>query len=89
MGCIGTPYVDRPSGTCRCPMSNFGESYCLMSPFYTHGDGAKRYFGDRHPDVVQSGYAADAFEDELRKCRQCRVVARCLKKEHLKDAGLV
>ncbi|KAG1831418.1 hypothetical protein DFJ58DRAFT_848240 [Suillus subalutaceus] len=37
----GVPYFNRPPGTCRCLKSNFGESYCLSSPCYLHGDGTK------------------------------------------------
>ncbi|KAG2067865.1 hypothetical protein BDR04DRAFT_1120134 [Suillus decipiens] len=80
------PYFDRPPGTCRCLKSNFGESYCLSSPCYLHGDGRKPYHGDRHPDIASSGYGEDAFEVKERQCRTCGVIARCLKKEHLKDA---
>ncbi|KAG2158609.1 uncharacterized protein EDB93DRAFT_1100269 [Suillus bovinus] len=82
----GVPYFYRPPGTCRCLKSNFGESYCLSSPCYLHGDGSKPYHGDRHPDMASSGYGEDAFEAKKRQCRTCGVIARCLKKEHLKDA---
>ncbi|KAG0693422.1 hypothetical protein DFH29DRAFT_785218, partial [Suillus ampliporus] len=76
---------DRPPGTCRCPKSNFGVSYCLSPPCYLDGDGRKPYHGDRHPEIAGSGYDEDAFEPKERQCRTCGVVARCLKKEHLKD----
>jgi hypothetical protein len=33
-----------------------------------------------------SGYDEDAFEPKERQCKTWGVVARCLKKEHLKDA---
>ncbi|KAG1726957.1 uncharacterized protein EDB91DRAFT_1165099 [Suillus paluster] len=82
----GVPYFDRPSGTCRCPKANFGVSYCLSPPCYLDGDGRKPYHGDRHPEMAGSGYSEDAFEPKERQCRTCGVVARCLKKEHLKDA---
>jgi hypothetical protein len=82
----GIPYFDRPGCTCRCAKSNFGVSYCLSAPCYLDGDGRKPYHGDRHPEVAGSGYDEDAFEPEERQCKTCGVVARCLKKEHLKDA---
>ena len=82
---LGVPFFDRPSGTCRCPKSNFGVSYCLSAPSYLDGDGGKPYHGDRHPEIAGSGYDEDAFEPTERKCRTCGVLARCLKKEHLKD----
>jgi len=82
----GIPYFDRPRGTCRCAKSNFGVSYCMSAPCYLDGDGKKQYHGDRHPEMVGSGYDEDAFEPRERPCRTCGVIARCLKKEHLKDA---
>ncbi|OAX35405.1 hypothetical protein K503DRAFT_723071 [Rhizopogon vinicolor AM-OR11-026] len=82
----GVPYFDRPVGTCRCAESNFGISYCLSAPCYVDGDGRKPYHGDRHPDVASSGYDEDAYEPKERQCKTCGVVARCLMKEHLKDA---
>jgi len=83
----GVPYFDRPPGTCRCAKSNFGVSYCLSAPSYLDGDGRKQYFGDRHPEMAGSGYSEDAFESKERRCKTCGVIARCLKKEHLKDAA--
>lgn len=62
-------------------------SYCLSEPSYLHGDGYKPYHGDRHPAMTGSVYAEDAFEQNERACKTCGVVARCLKKEHLKDAA--
>ncbi|KAF9523714.1 hypothetical protein CPB83DRAFT_862339 [Crepidotus variabilis] len=87
----GIPYHDRPPGTCRCPKSNFGIPYCTMSPLYLHGDGRKLYHGDRHPKMAGSGYSENAYESNKRACKNCGIVAWCLKKEHLKDAapGLV
>jgi len=82
----GIPYFDRPPGTCRCAKSNFGVSYCLSAPCFLDGDGRKQYHGDRHPEMAGSGYDENAFEPKERRCKTCGVVARCLKKEHLKDA---
>jgi len=75
----------RPSGTCRCKMSNFSVKYCLSGPCYLDGDGRQPYHGDRHPAIAGSGYNEDAYESKERECRTCGIVARCLKKEHLKD----
>jgi len=58
----------------------------MSAPCYLDGDGKKQYHGDRHPEMVGSGYDEDAFEPRERPCRTCGVIARCLKKEHLKDA---
>lgn len=87
--CSGTPIIDRPPGTCRCPTSNFGVSYCLSGPSYLDGDNANRtpYRGDRHPPIAGSGYDENAYEAKERACRTCGVIARCLKKERLKDAA--
>ncbi|KAJ7704315.1 hypothetical protein B0H17DRAFT_1126681 [Mycena rosella] len=82
----GIPYFDRPTGTCRCPTSNFGVSYCLSTPSYLDGDGDKAYHGDRHPPMAGSGYAESSFEKKDRECRTCGAHVRHLKKEHLKDA---
>ncbi|KAF8208274.1 hypothetical protein K438DRAFT_1813718 [Mycena galopus ATCC 62051] len=82
----GTPYFDRPPGTCRCPKSNFGVSYCLSTTSYLDGDGRKPYHGDRHPPMAGSGYSEASFESGERRCRTCGVMARHLKREHLKDA---
>lgn len=81
----GIAFYDRPSGTCRCKTSNFGVKYCLSGPSYLDGDGEKPYHGDRHPPIEGSGYDEDAYESKERRCKTCGVVARCLKKEHLKD----
>jgi hypothetical protein len=81
----GIAFFDRPSGTCRCQTSNFGVKYCLSGPSYLDGDGRKPYHGDRHPPMAGSGYDEDAYEGKERPCKNCGVVARCLKKEHLKD----
>jgi hypothetical protein len=35
----------------------------------------------------QSVYNDDAFEEKKRSCRTCGIIARCLKKEHRKDAA--
>lgn len=45
------------------------------------------YYGDRHPDIAESGFPESAFEDEPRPCKNCKVVARCMKEEHLTDMG--
>ncbi|KAJ6481657.1 hypothetical protein C8R45DRAFT_1002557 [Mycena sanguinolenta] len=82
----GIPYFDRPPGTCRCAKSNFGVSYCLSTPSYLDGDGRKPYHGDRHSPIAGSGHSEASFEPEERQCKTCDVVARHLKKEHLKDA---
>lgn len=60
-------------------------SYCLSGPSYLDGDGEKSYHGDRHPQIVGSGYDEDAYEVKERQCKTCGVVARCLNKAHLKD----
>jgi len=83
----GVSYFDRPPGTCRCATSNFGVSYCQVDPSYLHGDGRKPYYGDRHPRMAESVYSDDAFEPKERSCKTCGVIARCLKKVHLKDAA--
>lgn len=81
----GITFFDPPKCTCRCKTSNFGVSYCLSGPCYLDGDGENRYHGDRHPPILGSGYDEDAYELKERPCKTCGVVARCLKKEHLKD----
>ena len=81
----GIAFFDRPSGTCRCKTSNFGVKYCLSGPSYLDGDGKQPYHGDRHPPIAGSGYNEDAYESKERQCKTCGKVARCLKKEHLKD----
>ncbi|KAF8061606.1 hypothetical protein FPV67DRAFT_1509570 [Lyophyllum atratum] len=83
----GIPELERPHGTCRCAKSNFGVSYCLSIPSYLDGDGRKPYHGDRHPEIAGSVYNEDAFERKERACKTCGVNARCLKKEHLRDAA--
>jgi len=55
---------------------------------FFHGDGHrfdKTYHGDRHPPIETSKYPESAFEENERKCRNCGMMARCLKKEHLRD----
>jgi len=81
----GIAFFDPPKGTCRCKTSNFGVSYCLSGPCYLDGDGTNPYHGDRHLPIQGSGYDESAYESKERRCKTCGVVARCLKKEHLKD----
>ena len=61
--------------------------YCFSGPNHVDGNGpgGKPYHGDRHPPIEGSGYEEGAYEKEERTCKNCGVVARCLKNEHLRD----
>ncbi|KAI0080951.1 hypothetical protein K474DRAFT_1657116 [Panus rudis PR-1116 ss-1] len=72
-------------GSCYCPNSNFGHSYCLMEPmtYNTAGPGGKIYSGDRHPKYAKE-YREDMYEPEPRACNNCGMVTKILKKEFCK-----
>ncbi|KAI1786878.1 hypothetical protein LXA43DRAFT_1032006 [Ganoderma leucocontextum] len=74
---------DYSNGTCYCPNSNFGNSYCEMEPKWYHTDGNGRaYKGDRHPEGYGE-YPDDVYEPEARACNNCGKVTKMFKKESI------
>ncbi|EMD39661.1 hypothetical protein CERSUDRAFT_150285 [Gelatoporia subvermispora B] len=75
--------VDHTEGTCYCPNSNFGNSYCEMEPrwYHTNGRGVS-YKGDRHPEGYGE-YEDETYEPEPRACNNCGKVTKVLKKEYM------
>jgi len=74
-------------GTCYCPGSNFGSTYCNREPKSYHfcGRNGRSYSGDYHPDSIyelNKENHPEAFEKETRACNNCGEIVHCLKKEY-------
>ncbi|KAM5540863.1 hypothetical protein V8D89_005507 [Ganoderma adspersum] len=70
-------------GTCYCPNSNFGKSYCRMEPRWYHTNGRGRaYAGDRHPDSLGRPYPDEMYDPTPRACDCCGTVTKVFKKDY-------
>ncbi|KAF7968464.1 hypothetical protein HWV62_30513 [Athelia sp. TMB] len=78
-GCVS----DTNNGSCHCLNSNFGNSYCGVSPRWYHGGRGKSYRGDRHPEGEREEDPSK-FEATPRACGNCGEVDYCMKKVYLK-----
>ena len=71
------------TGTCYCPNSNFGKSYCRMEPRWYHTNGRGRaYAGDRHPDSLGRPYPDEMYDPTPRACDCCGTVTKVFKKDY-------